>query len=44
MWKPVPYYYKSPLALIPPVPKTLPHKLGFIPEYLKKRFKESEQK
>jgi hypothetical protein len=42
MWHPVPYYPKSPPGF-PPLPKKLPHKLGFIPQYLKKRFKENEQ-
>jgi hypothetical protein len=32
-WKPIPYYYKSPLAALK-VPTKLPHKLGYIPKYL----------
>ena len=41
---PVPYYPKSHLTPLPQIPEKLPHKLGFLPAYLKKHFKESEQK
>ena len=34
-WAPVPYYPVSTLAKLPAITK-LPHKLGYIPEYLKK--------
>jgi hypothetical protein len=44
VWTPVPYYPKSPLSKLPPIPEKLPHKLGFMPTFLKKHFKESEQK
>ena len=33
-WKPVPYYYTGPLKNVT-VPSKLPHKLGYIPKYLK---------
>jgi hypothetical protein len=34
-WVPVPYYYSGPLAKLPPVSAALPHKLGYIPKYLR---------
>jgi hypothetical protein len=34
-WVPIPYYYTGPLAKVQPVSPTLPHKLGYIPKYLK---------
>ena len=34
-WVPVPYYYSGPLAKLPPVSPVLPHKLGYIPKYLR---------
>jgi hypothetical protein len=36
-WVPIPYYYASPLAKLPPVTNKLPHKLGYIPKYLKEK-------
>ena len=34
-WKPVPYYYTGPLKNFV-TPTKLPHKLGFLPSYIKK--------
>ena len=34
-WMPVPYYYTGPLNKIK-VPTVLPHKLGYLPPYIKK--------
>jgi hypothetical protein len=37
-WKPVPYYYVGPLKFVK-TPIKLPHKLGYIPKYLKEKVK-----
>lgn len=34
-WAPVPYYYTGPLKNAT-IPVKIPHKLGYIPPYLKK--------
>jgi hypothetical protein len=34
-WVPVPYYYNSPLSKLS-IPTKLPHKLGYIPKFIKK--------
>ena len=34
-WIPVPYYYNSPLSKLS-IPTKLPHKLGYIPKFIKK--------
>jgi hypothetical protein len=34
-WIPVPYYNNSPLSKVPAITSKLPHKLGFIPKYIK---------
>ena len=38
-WKPIPYYYASPLAKLQAVATVtkLPHKLGYIPKYLREK-------
>ena len=36
VWNPVPYYYTGPLSKVS-APVEIPHKLGFIPKYLKKK-------
>jgi len=38
-WVPIPYYYTGPLAKVKPL-KELPHPLGYIPNYLKKKVAE----
>jgi hypothetical protein len=45
-WKPIPYYYKSPLAALPALPAVtkIAHKLGHIPKYLKERKEELRSK
>jgi hypothetical protein len=35
-WVPIPYYYIGPLAKVKPL-TGLPHPLGYIPKYLKKK-------
>ena len=35
-WKNVPYYYIGPLKFVE-TPTTIPHKLGYIPSYLKNK-------
>jgi hypothetical protein len=39
-WIPVAYYYTAPLAKLAPPSNKLPHPLGYIPPYLKKREQE----
>lgn len=39
-WVPVPYYYTGPLAKVKP-PTKLPHPLGYIPKYLKKKLEQA---
>ena len=39
-WIPVAYYYTGPLAKLAPPSNKLPHALGYIPPYLKKREQE----
>jgi hypothetical protein len=34
-WVPIPYYNNSPLSKLGPIPKKLPHKPGFIPDFSK---------
>jgi len=38
----VPYYYNNPLSKTTP-PTNLPHKLGFMPSYLKKQKSEKDK-
>jgi hypothetical protein len=41
-WVPVPYYYNDPLSKTQ-CPTKLPHKLGFMPSYLKKQKSEKDK-